>query len=175
MALTVNFTATQLLGLPNIIVLTDTSSGSDGNVTSRRVYLRDAYNNDVLPEGTTTDYVVWDIGETSINIDCLTKDMALNITVEWVDANDIALYSKLVFSGFTSYNEDFLYELAGFLAVNYKRTADANFTAQMFKLRTYVDSGDQAVIRGGDIAKAQACYDIATNIRENSAYFFNTN
>jgi hypothetical protein len=175
MALTPNFTATQLLGLPNIIVLTDTSSGSDGNVTSRRVYLRDAYNNNVLPDGTVTDYVEWDIGESSINIDCLTKDMALNITVEWIDANDVALYSKLVFSGFTSYNEDFLYQLAGFLAVNYKRTADADFVTQMFKLRNYVDSGDQAVIRGGDIAKAQACYDIATNIRENSAYFFNTN
>lgn len=175
MPLSVNFTATQLLGLPNIIVFTDTSTGSDVNVTSRRIYLRDAYNNNVLPEGTTTDYVVWPINQSSINVNCLTKDMALNITVEWVDTNSVALYSKLIFSGFTSYNEDFLYELSGLLAANYKRTADADFLSLMFKLRNFVDSGDQAVIRGGDIAKAQACYDLATNIRENSSYYFNTN
>lgn len=174
MALTQNFSATQLLGLPNIIVVTDTSTGSDVNVTSRRVYLRDAYNDDVLPAGTTTDYVAWDIAETSINIDCLTKDMALSITVDWLDVNETVLYTKNSVVGFTSYNEDFLYQLNSHIANKYQRTADGGFVQNYLEVRMRIDSGNQAVLLGADIAKAQACYDLATEIRLKSSYLFNT-
>jgi hypothetical protein len=175
MALNPNFTATQLLGLPNIIVLTDTSSGSDVDVTSRRAYLRDAYDNPIVPVGTTTAFIPWAIGDPSINLDVLTKDMALYVKVEWLNASNVVLYTKEVLYGFKGFNEDFAYQLTGFLANNYKRTADSGYLQNLFLLRTFIDSGNQAIELGGDIAKAQTLYDNATDIRIKSQYIFNTN
>jgi len=174
MALTPAFTATQLLGLPETIVVTDTSTGSDGAITSRRVYITDAYNNYIVPEGTTTDYVAWDYADSSINIECLTKDYAVEILVQWLDGSNNVLYDSNSLYGFTSFNEDFAYQLTGYLANNYKRTADNGFNDNASNLRLYIDSGDQAISRGGDLMKAQACYDLATNLRTNSQYIFNT-
>ena len=39
MPLVPNFTASQYSGTPSVITLTDTSTGSDVTITSRRVYL----------------------------------------------------------------------------------------------------------------------------------------
>jgi hypothetical protein len=174
MALSAAFTATQLLGLPETIVVTDTSTGSDGAITSRRVYITDAFNNYIVPEGTTTDYVVWAWADSSINIECLTKDMAVDITVQWLDGSNNVLYDSNALYGFTSFNEDFAYQLTGYLANNYKRTADSGFNDNASQLRLYIDSGDQAISRGGDLMKAQTCYDLATNLRTNAQYVFNT-
>jgi hypothetical protein len=174
MALSAAFTATQLLGLPETIVVTDTSTGSDGAITSRRVYITDAYNNYIVPSGTTTDYIAWDYADSSINIECLTKDYAVEILVQWLDGSNNVLYDSSALYGFTSFNEDFAYQLTGYLANNYKRTADNGFNDSASQLRLYIDSGDQAISRGGDLMGAQSCYDLATNLRTNSQYVFNT-
>jgi hypothetical protein len=174
MALTPNFTATQLLGLSSTVVVTDTSTGSDVAITSRRVYFRTDAGAYIVPSATTTDYVAWSIANSSINIDVLTKDMALYVRVEWLDVNGIVLYYKETLYGFKSFNEDFLYQLSGYLANNYKRTADAGFNEQVQLCRTYIDSGDQAISLGGDIMKGQTLYDLATNIRTKAQYLFNT-
>lgn len=175
MALTPNFTATQLLGQPNIIVLTDISTGSDVDVTSRRISLRDAFNDPVVPAGSTTSTIPWAIGDPSINLNVLTKDMALYVKVEWLNSGNSVLYEKELLYGFKGFNEDFAFALTGYLANNYKRTADSGFLDNLFLLRTYIDSGNQAIELGGDIAKAQTLYDQATAIRTKSQYIFNTN
>ena len=174
MALTPAFTATQLLGLSNTIVVTDTSTGSDAAITSRRIYFRTDAGTYKVPSGTTTDYVAWSYANSSTNVDVLTKDMALYVRVEWLDTNGIVLYFKETLYGFKSFNEDFLYQLSGYLANNYKRTADAGFNQQVQLCRTYIDSGDQAISLGGDIMKGQTLYDLATEIRTNAQYLFNT-
>lgn len=172
MPLTPNFSSAQPIGEPNIITLTDTSTGSDVAVTQRRVYLRDAAGNDVLPTG-TTGYVQWDLADTSIDIDCLTKDYALTITVQWLDVSNVVLYDKQDVIGFTSYNEDFMYSLIQMLAANPNRVKDNGFLSNLSDLRTYVDSGNQALERYGDIYICQQCYDKATDIRTNSTTLFN--
>jgi len=174
MALSAAFTATQLLGLPETIVVTDTSTGSDGAITSRRVYITDAFNNYIVPEGTTTDYVVWAYADSSINIECLTKDMAVDVTVQWLDGSNNVLYDSNAIYGFDSFNEDFIYSLTGSLSNNYKRTADNGFNYNAMLMTLFLDDADQAISRGGDVMKAQAFYDKATEMRLNSQYIFNT-
>ena len=173
MALTANFTGSQLLGEPSTVVLTDTSTGSDGDITQRRVYLRDAYGNNILPEGTSTDYVEWDYADTSIDIECLDKDYALTITVQWLDVDNVVLYDKVDVLGFTSFNEDFAYSLTQMLSANPYRVNDNGFFNNFSTLRNYIDSGDQALERQSDIFSAQRCYDAATSIRLNSGSLFN--
>ncbi len=59
MPLIENFTATQYVATPNLLVLDDTSTGSDGAVTVRYVYLQKADGSYLVEEGTTTNYEVW--------------------------------------------------------------------------------------------------------------------
>ena len=82
MALTPLFTSSQTVGLPNIITITDTSTGSDVLVTQRRVYLIKQDGTYLVPVGTTTDYIVWDYADVSIDIDALDKDYCLNVKVD---------------------------------------------------------------------------------------------
>jgi hypothetical protein len=51
-----NFTATQYISVPNLIVITDTSTGTDAAITSRRVYMRKSDGTYLVEEGTTTNY-----------------------------------------------------------------------------------------------------------------------
>lgn len=83
MALVPSFTASPQVGNPSVIILTDTSTGSDSNVTVRHVYLRKSDGNFLVPTGTTTDYIVWPYTDQTITIDVLEKDRALWITVQW--------------------------------------------------------------------------------------------
>jgi hypothetical protein len=171
--LTPNFSAAQPLGTPAIIQVTDTSTGSDGAVTQRRVYLRDSAGNNVLPEGTSTDYVQWAYADTSIDIDCLTKDYALKLTVQWLNVSNVVLYDKEQILGFTSFNEDFAYSLTQMLTANPLRVNDSGFLQNFSNLRNYIDSGNQALERQSDMFSAQRCYDAGTKIRTKSGYLFN--
>lgn len=172
MPLTADFSVSQPLGEPSIVTVTDTSTGSDGTITARRVYIKDAFGNFIVPEGVSTEYNAWSIGDTSVDIDCLTKDIAALITVEWL-AGSTVVYSKIEKYGLVAYNEDFDYSLTQMLAANPMRTNDSKFLEYKFNLRAEIDSGNQALERYGDMFSAQQCYDRATAIRLNSQYLFN--
>ena len=99
-----NFTASQTSGQPSVIVLTDTSVGTDVTIASRRVYLLQSNGTFLVPAGTTTDYVVWDLVDTSISLDVLSQDSALSITVQWMSGIQTVVTSKTISIAITSYN-----------------------------------------------------------------------
>ncbi len=168
-----SFAVSQPVGTPEVITFTDDSTGSDGAITSRRVYLRKSDGTYLVPDGTTTSYVAWDYADVEISIECLEKDRALNITVQWLNVSDQILYTDNEDAGLTSYNEDFDYDLTTTLAANPLLVNDNAFRNNKSDLRTYIDSGDKAITRYGDIVSAQICYDLATALRLSSQYYFN--
>jgi hypothetical protein len=174
MALTPNFSASQASGTPSIITLTDSSSGSDVSVTQRRAFLLQSDGTYLVPNGTTTNYIQWAIGNTSINIDVLTQDTALSITVQWLDVSNNVLYSKTIAFGFTAYNETFYYSLTqNQVPIN---TPSVILNTGYFKskmiLRVCIDSGNQAISFASDIQTAQQSYNNATYLRTNENLFF---
>lgn len=177
MALTQNFTATQVAGSPSEIVITDTSTGTDVAVTQRRVYLITASGEYLVPDGTTTDYVEWGDfpATTTITIDALTKDYALSVKVDWLNVSNSVLYTKTTKYGFTLYNETFDYGLTQLLAGNPLLINDNNFFSNKSLLRVNIDDGDNAISFAGDLYAAQQSYDRATELRLNSQYYFNGN
>lgn len=178
MALSVEFSTSQTVGNPSVIVLSDDSTGTDAAVTQRRVYLVDAQGNYVVPDGTSTDYVNFPIVALSgdeIEIDCLDNDMALNITVQWLNVSNTVLYSKTELCGFTLYNETFYYSLTQAQAsqsVPPNIVQDTNYYNNKMALRTLIDSGNQAITYGDDVTTAQNMYDAATYMVTNEGKFF---
>lgn len=178
MALTVNFSTSQTPGSPGDIIFTDTSTGTDGSVTQRRIYIQAADGEYLVETGTSTQYEVWSgfPGTTTITLsDILEQDAAARVVVQWLDVSNNILYDKTQYIGFTAYNEDFDYELTQNVAANPLLIDDNNFWYNKLKLRTDIESGNNAIERASDIAAAQQCYDRATSLRVNSQYLFNAN
>lgn len=175
MPLVPNFTTSQTVGEPSVITFTDTSTGSDVAIASRRIYLVDYEGNYVVPSGVTTDYTPWPLLDTSIDVDCLTEDMALSCVVTWNDAGGVQLYTKTILTGFTLFNESFYYSLTqGQAAVSQPSfiLQDTTYFSSKSKLRSLIDSGDNAIALGGDITSAQLCYNLATYMVNNQNLFF---
>lgn len=176
MPLTPNFTTSQPPGQPSVITVTDASTGSDAAITARRVYLVDYEGNYVVESSnTTTNYTPWPLVDASIDIDCLTEDMALSVVVTWNDVNGVQLYSDTQLTGFTSFNETFYYSLTqGQAAVGNPSyiLQDNTYFDNKCKLRSNIDSGNQAISLGGDITTAQFCYNLATVMVNNQNLYF---
>lgn len=171
MPLVPNFTASQPFGSPSEILLTDTSTGSDNAVTSRRIYI-------TMPNGTSltnNTYITWAYADLSKTVDVLTKDSAVSIKVEWVNVSGGILYTKIKQFGFTQYNEEFDYGLTQMLTANPLLINDNRFFENKINLRISIDSGNQALNLVGDLFAAQQCYDRATTLRKSSEYYFNIN
>ena len=172
MPLVPNFTASQYSGTPSVITLTDTSTGSDVTITSRRVYLLQANGTFLVPAGNTTDYILWDLVDASISIDVLSQDSALSITVQWMNAGNTVVTSKTISFAFTAYNETFYYGLTESQVANANLTASTNWYQTKLILRVEIDSADQAITFASDIYSAQAALNRATFISTNQSYFF---
>ena len=97
-----SFAVSQNLGFPSVIVLTDTSTGTDETISQRNVYLQKADGTFLVPEGTTTNYIVWSIVLNTISIDVLDKDYALNVMVDYVNIVNTPLVFDLTFD--TTFN-----------------------------------------------------------------------
>jgi hypothetical protein len=175
-----NFVAIQPFGTPNLIEITDTSTGSDTRISTRRIYIRKADGSYIVEDGNTNDYIDWAYPNTSITLDVLKKDVAVEITVQWVYINPFTyyptiIYSKVTIYGFTEYNEMFDYGLTQMLSANPLLINDNDFFPNKSNLRTSIDSGNQAITYAQDLYAAQQCYDRATNLRLSSQYYFNIN
>ena len=177
--MTPNFSTSQTLGVPSSINIIDTSTNIDPAITSRRVYLQKADGTYLVETGTTTDYEVWILANSSITLDVLNKDYALLVRVDWVDdttlPNPTVIATKQYALGFTLYNENFDYQLTQVLSGNPLVINDHNFFGNKSRLRVAIDSGNQAIFFATDLYAGQRCYDEATNLRLNSPYFFNAN
>lgn len=175
MPLTPSFSVSQPIGNPSVVQITDTSTGSDVAITSRRVYLEDYEGNYVVPSGVTTSYVPWPLTSPTLSIDCLTQDSALQVTVQWLNVTNTTLYTSSSLEGFTLYNESFYYSLtqAQAMVSNPSYIAqDTHYYNNKMKLRLFIDSGNQAISLGNDITSAQICYDSASYIVANQQNYF---
>jgi hypothetical protein len=175
MAFVPDFVAIQPFGTPNLIEITDLSTGSDSRIVTRRIYVRKADGSAIV------DGEIWDYPDMAISLDVLTKDIACEVTVEWLDGtptptyDPIVLYNKVIMYGFTEYSEMFDYGLTQMLTANPLLINDNDYFPHKSDLRTSIDSGNQAIIYAQDLFAAQQCYDRATNLRLNSQYYFNIN
>lgn len=169
-----SFSANQTAGQPSQINFTDTSTGSDGAITQRRIYIAQSNGIFLVQQGTVTQYENWAWPGLTTTLTLLSKDISALITVQWLDVSGNILYAYAANYGLTLFNETFDYQLTQNVSGNPLLLEDNGFFEEKSKLRVAIDSGNQCVVLG-DLTGAQNCYDIATNIRINSQYLFNAN
>lgn len=170
-----NFSVAQTPANPKYVVLTDTSTGTDGNIVSRRIYIQDAFGNYIVPTGTTTEYIVWSIGTNPISIDVLKKDLAVNIKVQWMDsANGTGqvLYELDNNYCLTEFNKQFLYYLIQLQSSSYNIIQDTRYWDNVGVFWTNVTAAINAVQIGNDIFASQECLDRASYMAENQTKYF---
>lgn len=167
-----NFTVSQTSANPAFVIITDTSTGSDPAIDSRRIYITDSNGNPVVPSGTTTSYILWDLIDNPISLDLLTQDMALNIRVDWLDSTNTVLYTLNNNYCLSEFNKQFLYYLIQLQSLTYNIIQDNNYWGNVGILWTNIIGAINAVEIGNDITASQACLNRATYMAQNQDYYF---
>ena len=172
MPLTPDFTASQDLGFPSKINLTDNSTGSDAAIASRRIYLLDSDGEYDVETGTTTDYEVWSYADASITLDLLLQDKAFWITVQWLNSGGTVLYTKTELVGFLLYLKTYYIGLIKSQSSNKKLIDRANFYQNEIKLLCSIREAETAIELAEDIGSAQAAMIRGTELINHPSYFF---
>lgn len=157
---------------PENVILTDTSSGSDASITSRRAYIQDSEGNYLVESGVVTDYNVWALATNPITLDVLTTDTAVTITIQWLDVSNNVLYSFDDEYCLAEFNKGFLYYLEQQLSLNPGIQQDANYDANVSIFWSNIRGALNAVSTGDDIAASQACLNRCNNMRLNQTFYF---
>jgi hypothetical protein len=178
MAFVENFTATQYISVPNLIVFDDTSTGSDAAINSRRVYMQKSDGTYLVVDGTTTNYELWTLASgNTISYDVLDKDYALTITVEWLSATStigdyVVLYSKTVDYCFSTYSKIYDVKLSKAQVSSPSLLDGDNWLSTKFALTTYIRAADDAISLGAGIMIAQLSLNKAKFIIDNPKLVF---
>lgn len=171
MSLTVNFSATESLAFPSRITLTDTSTGTDGSITSRLVYIQLTNGKYLTQTGTTTDYEVWPAANSSITLDLLPRSVAVNITVKWISGTTI-VYTKTILFGFDLFDTVFAYQLLQAQTGNPSIIDNPNYYASFMQFLVNLYNAQNSIITGDDIFSAQQAYDRNYYLIQNQTKFF---
>ena len=172
MPITPAFTASQSGLSPTVVTLTDDSTGSDVNITQRRVYFQNAYGSYVVASGTSTQYMPWSYADSSQAFNILTVDLSLAITVQWLDSSDTVLYSLTQLYCFPQYNKNFFYYLLQNQALSPWIYQDNPYNGNLALYWVNIIGAIQAVEIGADISASQNCLNRATNMMNNESMYF---
>lgn len=155
MAYVENFSASQNITTPSIVTLTDSSTGTDASITGRIVYIKTYDGTYLTPTGNSGNGINWTLPSgNTINIDCMDKDYALNITVQWVGGSTV-LYTKTILYEFNAYARTYRAKLFKSIATNPRQLDNANFFNVYSNITTYIDGANEAVELMSDITLAQ--------------------
>lgn len=172
MPLTPAFTAQQSPSNPNIVVLVDTSTGSDSSIVSRRAYIRDSAGNYLVPSGTTTNYVVWSYSDASISLDILQQDTAVSIKIDWLDLGGNILYTLTQTYCLDMYSKLFFYQLVQMQGVTPSIPQDTNYFSNMALFWATVEGAENAIVLAEDLSASQNCLNRCTYMMQNKSNFF---
>jgi hypothetical protein len=172
MPLTPAFTLSQSPIAPNLVVATDTSTGTDVAVTQRRIFFQTAYGDYLVVPGTTTDYNAWLLVNPSQSFNILTQDYAISCTVQWLDVGNTVLYTLSQVFALPQYNKQFFYYLIQQQALTPSILQDTTYFSNMANYWMNITGGIQAVEIGADISASQNCLNIATHMMNNQNLYF---
>jgi len=161
MPLTPNFSTSESLSSNNLITFVDSSTGSDISLTNRRIAILLANGNWLDTggsESTTIVYHTWAIGDTSIELNLLTKSTVGDVTVDWLTGSTVT-YTKTILCEWNLYDYTFLFGLLSAQTSYPARTDNQGYWQNSFKMITNLFQSEQAVELMDDLYSSQASLD----------------
>jgi len=171
LAITPSISVSQSAITPANVTVTDTSSGSYGTITQRRIYVSDANGSFLTGDGTVT-YTEWPLANISITLSILTQSTAANIRVVWLDVSDVIINDINANYPLSEFSKQFFFYLVQLQGLTPGIIQDANYSGNLAILWGNIVGGDNAVTYGNDIAGAQNCYNRATYMQTHQNDYF---
>lgn len=158
------------------VTFTDLSTGSDTNLTGRRIYPYKTDATVLVPAGNTLGYIDWPLsaGSTLVVTNLLLKDYALNSTVVWISSSPLvppSSYMQTTLYGFVRNTKNFIYNKLQDLDAKPTLNNDQGWASSLFKLHLEVKNCILAV-EYFDQYKAQSALDRAYSIMQNQKFNF---
>lgn len=157
--------------------LTDVSTGSDTNLTDRKIYLNIVLSNSatLVPPNNGNAWIDWPIAAGPITLTgILNQDYSINIQVVWVSSSPLpspSTYVQFQLKTFTGNLELFDYTLTQQMAGNKLLASDNNYLPNKELLRLYIDNANGAT-SFNDQFNAQLNLNAGYNMQVNQNTFF---
>lgn len=173
MALTPNFSSAQSLSNLSQVTFTDTSTGTDGTITSRQIYIQLANGNYLTSAGesTTSAFETWSYSNSTITLSLLSKSTAATVTVKWLSGTTVT-YTKVIVSEWDLYDYLFAFELLQTQTANPAVIEDAEYYSNFFMFLTNLWNSENSVTVGSDVYSSQAALDKNYYLMNNQSKFF---
>lgn len=167
-------TVTQSALTPANVTLVDDSSGSDGDIASRRVSFQTAEGTWLTTAGvsTTIVYETWSYADSTDTWALLLFDRALFIKIEWLDAGGDVLYTFNDYYCLNKFNKNFAVYLGQLQALSPTVLQDSNYGWNMANYWAYIVYAEVMIEEAADISNSQNLLDKATYMKEHQNEFF---
>lgn len=166
MSFTQSISVQQSVGVPSQITINDTSTGSDINISTRKVFIQKA-DGAYFENG-----VNWAYPSLTVTYDILQSDYALNILIQWADSGGNVLYDFEQLYIFDQYNNQFDVDLTRAILGDPSIMQDKDYWLNRMILRVNIDSAEQAVSLADDIELSQSALDRASYMRSKQNLYF---
>lgn len=173
MALVPSFSCSESLANNDLITLTDTSTGVDGTITTRRIYIQLANGNWLTEAGesTTSVYTTWSYSDSTITLDVLTQSTACEITVEWLAGSTVTYEVTNTFC-FDLYDYLFMLQTLQGQTSNPGINQDNNYTTNVFTFMVNLSNAENSITYGGDIYSSQNALSQNQIMIDNESFYF---
>lgn len=168
MAFNCNFTIS-VSSDPSAIILVDTSVGSDPNLTGRTIYLYKSDGTLLVPA------IPWAIANSTITINPLSQDYALNIVVVWASSSPLvppSTYTASQIYAFVGYGQQYSNTLLEFLATNQQMVNDQGWYLNFMTLLLEIQNAQNAINIGQNLGNAQAAITRYQKLLTNANFYF---
>jgi|SRR6187402_8369 len=137
---------------PSSILVTDTSTGSDIDITDRQIIFTQT-------DSTSLGNSPYDfpVPGASITVSPLTQDAALTITLNWLNSVGVVLYTTSIIASFNQYGLQFLEGLTQDQIADPSIRNDQNFMQNKYEVFTEIQSAINAISIGKSVSAAQSC------------------
>lgn len=155
-----NFSTAQGLSVNSNVTFTDTSTGSDLGLTSRRIKIQLSNGKYLTTNGQfdAVTYETWAIGDLTLTLDLLDKSTVANVTVDWMTGGT-ATYTKTILCEWNLY--DYLFQF-GLLQVQTSKPDvlnDSDYLKSSYAFLLNLKNSETAVTLMDDLYSAQAALD----------------
>lgn len=171
MAIVPSISVSQSAITPQNVTVTDTSSGSYGTITQRRIFVSNA-NGEYLTGNGVLNYTEWPIANIAITLSILEVDTAANVLVQWLDVSNAVINEINANYPLSEFGKQFFFYLIQLQGLTPGVYQDSNYSGNLAIFWSNIVGGDNAVTFGNDLSGAQNCYNRETFMQQNESKFF---